>query len=288
MPDKFYVIKSSINYKNKEYFKYYYVNILSNKKENIILIGGLNIKCININIDKKINNGILELVQYHEKCSFFETLQEGFEMVNLVKNSLYFAIYTYPDIINYELVDNSFIACKNGKRVSLADLYFVKYGKTWYENKFGAIPKNKEIIDFIKKNILNKINKKINLPFDKFMKEYYNEDFFERDKNKIIIKNAYKPENTYYEYLNYFFQNNFDCIYYQHIFQKYIGQSLQNTEWIIEKKIIENYDINSIIIDTGKIKNHKNLNILHKKLQIIKKKENEKRGGAIFLRGYSD
>ena len=288
MSEKYYVIKSNLNYNNKKYSKYYYVNVFSKKNEDTILVGGLNIKCVNIIINKKRNKGILELVQHHEKCAFFDTLKDGFEMTDLVKNSLYFAMYTYPDVLSYELVDNSFISCKNGKRISLADLQFVKYGKTWYENKFGAVSKNKKVINFIKKNITEKLNKKINLSYDQFIKEYYDEDFFANSKNINLIKNTYKSENTFNEYLNYFFKNKLDCIFYQYIFQEYIGNLLQGNEWIIEKSIIENYDINAIIIDTGKIRNHKNLDILYKKLEIIKKKENEKKGGGVFSRGYID
>jgi len=291
MSEKYYVIKSNLNYNNKKYSKYYYVNVFSNKKEDTILVGSLNIKCINIIINKKRNKGILELVQHHEKCEFFDSLKDGFEMTDLVKNSLYFAMYTYPDVLRYELVDNSFISCKNGKRISLSDLQFVKYGKTWYENKFGAIPSkvSKDFIESNKNIIINRLNKKIDLSYDKFIKEYYNEDFFEKYKENInIIKNIYKPNITLKKYLNYFFKNKFDCIFYQYIFQEYIGNSLQGTKWIIEKSTIENYDINSIIIDTGKIKNHKNLDILYKKLEIIKKKEDEKKGGGVFSRGYID
>ena len=288
MSEKYYVIKSNLNYNNKKYSKYYYVNVFSKKNEDTILVGGLNIKCVNIIINKKRNKGILELVQHHEKCLFFDTLKDGFEMTDLVKNSLYFAMYTYPDILNYELVDNSFISCKNGKRISLANLQFVKYGKTWYENKFGAVSKNKKIINFIKKNIVENLNKKIDLSYDQFIKEYYDEDFFENNKNINIIKNIYKPKITLKEYLNYFFKNKYDCIFYQYIFHEYIGNSLQGTEWIIEKSTIENYNINATIIDTGKIKNHKNLDILYKKLEIIKKKEDEKKGGGVFSRGYID
>ena len=288
MSEKYYVIKSNLNYNNKKYSKYYYINVFSKKNEDTILVGGLNIKCVNIIINKKRNKGILELVQYHEKCAFFDTLKDGFEMTDLVKNSLYFAMYTYPDVLNYELVDNSFISCKNGKRISLADLQFVKYGKTWYENKFGAVSKNKKVINFIKKNIIEKLNKKINLSYDQFIKEYYDENFFANNKNINLIKNTYKSENTFNEYLNYFFKNNLNCIFYQYIFQEYIGNLLQGNEWIIEKSIIENYDINAIIIDTGKIRNHKNLDILYKKLEIIKKKEDEKKGGGVFSRGYID
>ena len=44
MTEKYYIIKSNLNFNNKSFSKYYYVNLSSTKKEDTILIGGLNIK----------------------------------------------------------------------------------------------------------------------------------------------------------------------------------------------------------------------------------------------------
>ena len=288
MSDKYYIIKSNLNFNDKSYNKYYYVNISSSKKEDNILIGGLNIKCVHIIINKRKNIGLLELVQHHERCSFFETLKDGNETVDLVKNSLFLATNLYPDVSKYELTDNSFITCKNGKRISLADLYFVKYGKTWYEDKFGVIPSNlyKDSIEFNKSIINKRLNSKIEIPFEDFIKEYHDEDFFDNQKNINIIKKIYKPDITLKEYLSYFFKNKYDCRYYQYIFSKFIGNLLQGLEWIIEKNTIENYYVNPIIIETEKIIKHTDLKLLHNKLEKIKRKEDKKKGGGIFNNGY--
>ena len=288
MSEKYYIIKSNLIFNNKNYDKYYYVNISSSKKEDNILVGGLNIKCVHIIINKRKNIGLLELVQHHEKCSFFETLKDGNETVNLVKNSLFFVANLYPDVSKYELIDNSFITCKNGKRISLADLHFVKYGKTWYENKFGAILTNqkKSTVNLTKSGILKNLDSKIEIPFEDFIKEYHDEDFFDNQKNINIIKKIYKPDITLKEYLNYFFKNKYDCSYYQYVFSKFIGTPLQGLEWIIEKNTIENYDVNPIIIETEKITKHTNLKILHNNLEKIKRKEDKKKGGGIFNNGY--
>jgi hypothetical protein len=288
MSNKYYILKSNLNFNNKSYNKYYYVNISITKKEDTILIGGLNIKCVQIIINKKYNTGLLELVQHHEKCSFFETLKEGNETVNLVKNSLFFVASLYPEISKYEFIDNSFITCKNGKRISLADLHFVKYGETWYENKFGAIltKQRKSIVNSTKNEIIKILNSKIEIPIEDFIKEYYGKDFYENQNKLNIIKNIYNPDITLKEYLNYFFRNKYDCVYYQYVFSKFIGNSLQGLEWIIEKKIIENYDLNTIIIESEKITKHTNLKLLYNKLEKIKIKEDKKKGGGIFNNGY--
>jgi hypothetical protein len=288
MSDKYYIIKSNLNFNNKKYDKYYYVNISFSKKEDNILVGGLNIKCVHIIINKRKNIGLLELVQHHEKCSFFETLKDGNETVDLVKNSLFFAANLYPDVSKFELIDNSFITCKNGKRISLADLHFVKYGKTWYENKFGAILTNqkKNTVNLTKSGILKNLNSKIEIPLEDFITEYHNEDFFDNQKNINIIKKIYNSNITLKEYLNYFFKNKYDCRYYQYIFSKFIGTPLQGLEWIIEKNTIKNYGMIPIIIETEKITKHTDLKLLHNKLKKIKKKEDKKNGGGIFNNGY--
>ena len=288
MTEKYYIIKSKLYFNNKSYNKYYYVNILSTNKEDTILVGGLNIKCVNIIINKRKNIGLLELVQNHEKCSFFETLKDGNETVDIVKNSLFLAAKLYPDVSKYELIDNSFIKCKNGKRISLADLHFVKYRKTWYESKFDAIltKQRESTVNFTKTGILKNLNSKIDIPFEDFIKEYYNEDFFDNQKNMNVIKNIYHPNITLQEYFNYFFNNKYDCRYYQYVFSKFIGTSLQGLEWIIEKNTIEKYDVNPIIIDTQKITKHTDVKLLHHKLEKIKRREDKQKGGGIYNNGY--
>ena len=53
MSEKYYIIKSNLSFNNKSYDKYYYANISASKKEDNILVGGLNIKCVHIIINKK-------------------------------------------------------------------------------------------------------------------------------------------------------------------------------------------------------------------------------------------
>ena len=53
MTEKYYILKSNLNFNNKSFSKYYYVNLSSTKKEDTILVGCLNIKCVNIIINNK-------------------------------------------------------------------------------------------------------------------------------------------------------------------------------------------------------------------------------------------
>ena len=58
----------------------------------------------------------------------------------------------------------------------------------------------------------------------------------------------------------------YDCVFYEKIFNDFIGNLLQGTKWIISIKTVNKYNINSDIINTDKIKDNDNLNILFKKL----------------------
>ena len=102
-----------------------------------------------------------------------------------------------------------------------------------------------------------------------------------------VIKNIYKPNILLKEYFNNLFQKKYDCRYYQYIFSKLIGNSLLGTNWIIEKSIIDNYDVNQIIISSEKITKHTDLELLHHKLEKIKRREDLKKGGGIYNNGYS-
>ena len=79
--------------------------------------------------------------------------------------------------------------------------------------------------------------------------------------------------------------NNYDCIFYEKIFNDMIGNILQGTNWIITRKKIEEYNMASNITETNKIKENDNLNVLFRKLNLLNKKENKKMGGNIYHSG---
>ena len=271
----YYIIKSSLD-------KHYYVNITETKYENNILIGGVKMKCVNIIINKKNNIGLLELFQHHLKCSLFSELKKGDEVKDLLKNSLNFVIEKYPELKYIELIDNSFILCKNKKRISLPDITFTKYNETWYEKYFNAIPSknSKDDIRIIKKLIIKKLNKKLNLDYEEFKNEYYTDSIFQKENIIDIIKKIYQKNIKFNDFLEKI--QEYDCIFYEKIFNDIVGNLLNGTKWIIKKKYILKYNINSEIIKIEKIKNNDNLNILFKKLNKLNIKELNQKGGNIY------
>ena len=254
------------------------MNILTNKDEYNILIGGIKMKCINIIINKKRNIALLELVQYHIKCFLFTDLEKGDEVKDLLQNSLNFIVIQYPKLKYIELIDNSFIICKNKKRISLPDFTVLKYNKTWYEKYFNAIPSIKEDIKLIKNQIIKKLNKKIKLNYEEFINEYYINPFFEKKNMINIIENNYIKNMKLKDFLDKL--EKYDCIFYEKIFNKKIGTLLQGTEWIIKIDTIKEYNINSEIIITEKLKYNNDLSKLLIKLNKLNIKD--QKGGNVY------
>ena len=256
MHKKFYVIKSLSN-------QYYYliINYDKNNNENIIYAGGIKKKCIQIIINNEENSGNILMVQYNEKCCLKNLLKSGDEMVLFLKTILLFTIHYFPNILQYDIIDNSFILCSDKKRISLPDFYYVKYKKTWYEKNLEAFPSIKSIdfINLAKKNIRKNL------------------------KLKIMIDNDVPKEEILKEYLFDYFKMNMDCSNYQKIFNKYIGDNLQGYTWVIDKNTILNYNIKYISKRIKKNINHDNLNNIIQKLKKNVIKEQNQRGGFMKL-----
>ena len=272
--DSYYIIKSII-YNTA---KYYYVNIL---EDDSVLVGGVKMKCVNILIDKTNKAAVLELLQL--KCSLFSDLQKGDEVKDLLKNSLNFVITHYPDLEYIELIDNSFITCANKKRISLPDITFIKYNKTWYEKYFNIIPskESKDTIMVLKKQLLKVSNKKLKLNYEDFIKKYYSDPIFNKQNRIDIIKNIYKKNMKLKDFLDEL--QDYDCLLYEKIFNDLIGTLLNGTKWIIPIKAIKNYNVQFEITEIEKIKANNDLNILFKKLNKLNIKELNQKGGDFWF-----
>jgi hypothetical protein len=221
------------------------------------------------------------MIQNHKYCSLYDNLKNGYETINFLQNCISFLFYYYSNIEYLKLTDNSFIYCKQDK-LSLSDLYTVKYDYTWYESYLDFIPfeKSKKNIINIKKNIKKKLYEKINLTKDQFIKEFY-VYYLKKEKDFNLILNIYNESMTYKEYLTEMFNKNIDCFYYIPIFNKIIGNNLNGIEWILKKKSIENYKINSIFQRIEKNIEHTNLENLKKNILKIEREEEIKKGGNL-------
>lgn len=277
MKNIYYVIKTYLDNKDK----YYYVKIRSHKHYDEINFGGLRKNCLEAIVYKGLNKGDIKMIQNHKDCSLYDNLKHGDETINFLQNCISFLFNYYENIEYLELTDNSFIYCKEGK-LSLPDFYTIKYGYTWYESYLDVIPtkNSKKYINNIKKDIKKRLDDKINLSKDQFFKEYYIY-YLKKDKDYRFIFDLYNENITFKEYLTGMFNKNIDCYYYIPIFKKIIGNSLHDKEWIIKKKSIEKYKINSIFQKIDKNIEHTNLEKLKNKILKIEREEEIKKGGNL-------
>ncbi len=265
MSKEYYIIKTFIN--NSKF--YYYIIMENNKKEIVLKFGGIKEQCIRIRIYKKEKIALIEDLVYKKDCSIFTKLDKNNNKIELLlKSSLYFCIKKFPEVSNYQISDMSYIQCNNNQRIVLSDLYVVKYGKTWYEKVFNAMPieEQKKDVENAKKIINEKLNTIINLDYDNFIKRYYIQTKNLNNKNIDIIKNAYKKNMSVKDYLFYFFDNNLDCKLYVLFFQIIFGFLLYGKYWEISKNVIEEYDVKLEFYESEKLERHYDLANLHQKL----------------------
>jgi len=277
MKNRYYVIKTYVDKKQK----FYYVKIISHRDYDEINFGGLRQNCLEAIIYKELNKGDIKMIQNHKDCSLYDNLKHGDETINFLQNCICFLFNYYENIEFLQLTDNSFIYCKEGK-LSLPDFYTVKYGYTWYESYLDAEAslESKEFVELTKKLYKKNLNKKINLSKDQFLRNYYLH-YLNNSKSIKIISDLYEENITFKEYLEKLFERNIDCYYYIPIFNKFIGSKLHSVDWIIKKKSIKKYKINSIFQKINKNIEHTNLENLKIKILKIEREEEIKKGGNL-------
>ena len=265
---EYYIIKTKIKNNNNIY---YYLILEEKKKDIIIKIGGLNEQCIRIILNKKKNIGYVQDLIYKKNCSIFQKLNKNKNKIELLlKSALFFCIKKFPEIYIYEINDMSYLQCSNTQKISLADLYTVKYGKTWYEKVFNAIPIEEHAIDIqqYKQLIEKKSNIILDYEIEEFIDKYYTDTKnLNINKNMNYIKNAYTKGMKVKDYLSYFFNNNLDCRLYILFFKYYFSHILYGTYWKITKETIADYNIDINIYETEIINKHIDLENLYTQLE---------------------
>lgn len=124
-----------------EYKRYkFYASIKSFQDHDMIHIGNKK-RCISFRYDQYDRMLTLLTAEHDEKCRVDKILKRGTGTIRMIRIALAFVKFQYSNAVPYiEFSDESFILCKNGRKFSLAKLYLVRYGKTWYEAKFRARP----------------------------------------------------------------------------------------------------------------------------------------------------
>lgn len=127
-------------YKLQSKSNVYYASVVIYKSDELhkVFVGGKK-KCVVISVypDDPVPN--LDAVSFDEQCNEQGDLLRGRGTVDIVKSAMAFVKQLYG-FNRFQLTDKSHITCRKKVQVSLIHFYLAKYQKTWYEDKFNAIP----------------------------------------------------------------------------------------------------------------------------------------------------
>ena len=136
--------------------------------ERISIFIGKKYECVIAFIDKQTPNLVwLEFFSYHQNCNINKDLIHGEGTFNMMSTFIKYIKQKHPEIQFIKLSDKSEFICSDTK-ISLYKLYMLKYGKSFYEKKFGFILDNTnhpETIFIHKKNIINSEHIRIDKEF---------------------------------------------------------------------------------------------------------------------------
>jgi hypothetical protein len=134
---------STSSYYSLEYKRYKFYGCIKLFDDHDMIHIGNQRRCISYMFRYDHYDRMLTLLtaEHHAKCRVDEVLKRGTGTIRMLRIALAYVKSKYSNAVPYiEFSDESFIPCKNGRKLSLAQLYLVKYGKTWYEAKFRARP----------------------------------------------------------------------------------------------------------------------------------------------------
>jgi len=129
---------------------------------------GKKYECVIAFIDKQTSHLVwLEYFSYNQNCNINKNLLHGEGTFNMMTTFIKYIKQKHPEIQVIKLSDKAEFICSDTK-ISLYKLYMLKYGKSFYEKKFGFILDNtnhQETIVMHKKNIINSASIRIDKEF---------------------------------------------------------------------------------------------------------------------------
>ena len=229
--------------------------------------------CVIIIINKN-QTATIQSVYFKEKikCYLLHTKYSKSVIKNVLKCSLLLAIKIFKNIDIFSLTDNSMIEC-GPDEISLADYYYIKYGKTWYQYNFNAKPKNKRVVHGLANIFKRLMKKKMKNNSKDELIEYCSKYYNNIDEIIKFIDEHYYENITFGEFIKSLMNDKTDCAIYSYIYIKVFGNVLYGTEWKISKKSIRKYkdDTYYIIKQVNEIKSNKNINKFIKLVNSINK-----------------
>jgi hypothetical protein len=94
----------------------------------------------------------LQDIEYFSTCSA-ESLEKKMGTVEMLQGSIRAILKRHPNVARIELQDKSFFTLPNNDNIPLPEYRLLTKGKTWYEEYFGALPRDvptKDLVDMYK------------------------------------------------------------------------------------------------------------------------------------------
>lgn len=234
MSEKYYEIKSGV---------YTFHAIVFKEDEMYRIRFGGKKACVSFTVYKGDKNPNLDSLSYDQsRC-----VAKG----SMAKVAMAFLYKLFPKLGDVYLCDWSDITCNNDVRVVLYQYYLVKYCKTWYQQKFGAVPvdsdsneDSKVIAKFIK-HIKDPASK---LSYEDFTKRYIESYFRPQHKERLksLLRPHYENARTYHEFFK-DVSGEFDCMIFHKwlnaFFKRHCHALFQEMFWRIPKENIEYPDV---------------------------------------------
>ena len=83
---------------------------------------------------------ILQELIYYDTCSHDKQLEMKTETIEMLQAALKAVLHVYPAVTKIVLTDKSNYPHSTFGNIPIAELHFLIYGKTWYQEYLGAIP----------------------------------------------------------------------------------------------------------------------------------------------------
>ena len=152
-----------------------------------------------------ISDAFLSHLYYNQACSLEHDFQRGIDSTMILKLCISYIKKNYSHIKTVSFTDTSYRTCDNGTDIELAEMQYIRTGKTWYETHFYAYMDPDDVRKFKQREERFQKTKAVmswkefksyikgTLPLDEeTMKELYEsattwQDFFGTLSNKIGI-----------------------------------------------------------------------------------------------------
>lgn len=181
------------------------LTLYENEDTVTIFLGGHDLFCIDAFFYKPestfarhgfdITNCTLTHIYHNLHCSLEHNFQKGIDS-NMIMRLLTSYIKThYPYVQTLSLHDTSSRECENGTRVELAEMSYIRTGKTWYESHFHAYLEGAYLTKFTQAT--TKFNDRKQLYTWEMMKSYI---MGELPLQEAVLQKRFASANTWQEF----------------------------------------------------------------------------------------